>query len=140
MTFRAFYTRDAATAALHPQLQITYTEAPVAGDFNGDGHVTGADIQPMMEALTDLHAYQQSHNVSDAAFLAIGDVDHNQAVNNADLQAELKLLITGVGSGATTVPEPPTLALLAFAVVVFGFAARGRHRIARPAFGDRTLV
>ena len=113
MTFRAFYTRDAATATLHPQLQITYTEAPVAGDFNGDGHVTVADIQSMMEALTDLHAYQQSHSFSDAAFLAIGDVDHNQIVNNADLQALLGKIQLGGGSVATTVPEPSSLALVA---------------------------
>jgi Dockerin type I domain len=113
MTFRAFYTRDTATAALCPQLQITYTDSPVVGDINGDGHVTGADIQLMMEALTDRHAYEQSHNVSDATFVTIGDVDHNQAVNNADLQALLGKIQLGGGSVATTVPEPSSLALVA---------------------------
>jgi hypothetical protein len=135
MTFRAFYTRDAATAALHPQLQITYTEAPVAGDFNGDGHVTGADIQPMMEALTDLHAYQQSHNISDAEFLAIGDVDHNQTVNNADLQALLGKIQLGSGSVATTVPEPSSLPLVAVGAtcgmlpVIWPFCRRARPKV-----------
>ena len=94
----------------------------------------------MLMALTDLTAYQTSHSLTNDDLLNIGDVDLSGRVNNADLQAELKLLITGVGSGATTVPEPPTLAMLALGAVVCGFAARGRHCIARPAFGNRTLV
>ena len=111
--FRAFYSRDTATAALHPQLQITYTDANIAGDFNGDGHLTSADIQAMITALTDLRAYQSAHDLSDAALLAVGDVDQNQVVNNADLQALLARLGSGGGSETAIVPEPTTMALVA---------------------------
>jgi hypothetical protein len=109
--FRAFYSRETATAALHPQLQITYTDAAIAGDFNSDGRLTSADIPAMIAALTDLHAYQSAHNLSDAALLGVGDVDQNHVVNNADLQALLGKLNSD-GDGAATVPEPATLLLL----------------------------
>jgi hypothetical protein len=114
MNFRAFYTRDAATAAFHPQLQITYNLAAVVGDFNGDGQVTSADIPSMIDALTDLDAFQSAHSLSDAELLAIGDVDHDHVVSNADLDALVKRIAVGGGSAAATVPEPATLILVLF--------------------------
>ena len=103
--FRAFYSRDTATAALHPQLQITYTDANIAGDFNGDGHLTSADIQAMITALTHLRAYQSAHDLSNVALLAVGDVDQNQVVNNADLQALLARLGSGRGKRSNYRPR-----------------------------------
>jgi Dockerin type I domain len=85
------------------------------GDFNFDGHVTSADVQPMLAALTDLHTFQSNHNLSDADLLMIADVNADGIITNADLQALLKVLASGQGSGAQAVPEPSGIQLAAIA-------------------------
>jgi hypothetical protein len=101
----------------------------VLGDFNLNGLLDPSDIQAGLNALTDLHAYQTAHNLSDADLRAIGDIngDYNPAtgiggVNNLDIQSLLDLIAaSGSGSGSIeTVPEPAALvtALLGVAVIV----------------------
>ena len=98
------------------------------GDFNQDGHVNAADIPVMLAALSDLNAYETSHNLSAANLISIGDLDHSGAVTNADLQGLLDLLKSGGGSVAA-VPEPASAFLLALAAPAFLalFAKRRRH-------------
>jgi hypothetical protein len=112
-TFRAYYSRDTATVAYHPELQISYTPPPTAGDINGDGHIDGADVKTMIDALGDLHAYQSSHGISDASLLSLFDVDRDHLVSNADLQALLGKINSESASVATAVPEPPMASLAA---------------------------
>ena len=68
----------------------------------------------MLQALTDLNAYQTKYNLPAAATLAIGDLNGDGKVTNADLQALLTLLKSGGGSAAA-VSEPAPIALLALA-------------------------
>jgi len=84
-------------------LSVAATYLP--GDFNRDGHVDAADILPMMAALVNLHGYEQTNGLTNSQLLAIGDINGDGVVNNADLQALLNLLQSGGGS-ADPVPEP----------------------------------
>ena len=71
----------------------------VANDFNFDGVANGADIQAMLMALTDLRGFQSAHTLTDADLRFIGDVNGDQQVTNADLQALLTALTSGGGGG-----------------------------------------
>ena len=97
-----------------------------AGDFNRDGHVNAADIPAMLAALTDLNSYKATNSLSDANLLSIGDIDSSGAVTNADVQALLDLLKSGGGS-VDAVPEPPSIALMALAAVVFAESVGARR-------------
>lgn len=115
--FRAFYSRDTATDAFRPQLQITYGATNLVGDFSRDGDVNGNDIQSMVAALADLPTYQLTHQLSDSALLTLGDLDKNNLVTNADLQALLIALKSGGGSAAPVV-EPASTPLIAIGVLM----------------------
>jgi ELWxxDGT repeat protein len=65
----------------------------LAGDFNFDGQLTGADVPAMFGALADLNAYKQAHGLSPADLLTLGDLNGDHAVTNADLQVLLNQLI-----------------------------------------------
>jgi hypothetical protein len=88
---------------------IAYPFLP--GDFNQDNHRTAADVQAMMTALTNLSAYKTTHALSDADLLAIGDLNGDHVVSNADLQGLLNLLVGG-GGALQGVPEPGSFLLL----------------------------
>ncbi len=98
--------------------------AAVRGDFNRDGIVSAADIPVMLAALTDLNVYKAAYHVSDSELTTIGNVNQLGGVTNADIQAELDLVIAG-GGAIASVPEPSTLALIGIA---FGFIAKRRSR------------
>jgi hypothetical protein len=61
--------------------------------------------------LTNLNAYKTAHAFSDADLLAIGDLNGDHVVSNADLQGLLNLLIGG-GGALQGVPEPGSFLLL----------------------------
>jgi len=61
--------------------------------------------------------------------MAIGDINGDGVVNNADLQALLSLLQSGGGSNAA-VPEPASLVLLAAGSLMLMWR-RGKALIAR---------
>jgi hypothetical protein len=88
--------------------------AALQGDFNRDGKPDTADIHTMLDALTDLDAYQMAHDVLGGDLLAIGDLDRDGTVTNLDLQSLLNLIANGsVGGGLVSpVPEPSSFALL----------------------------
>ena len=93
--------------------------ALLPGDFNRDGHVDAPDIVPMMQALTNLSAYQSSHgNISTLQVTLLGDINGDGQFTNADLQSFLSPLNSGGGS-SDPVPEPASwvLAFLALAMV-----------------------
>jgi len=99
------------------------------GDFDQNGKTELADVATMVTALTDLNAYKAAHNnLTDAQLLAIGDVDADGKVTNADLQKLLGVLASGTGTGSlTAVPEPMSvvLAVIGLAIIV---PARGIRR------------
>ena len=75
------------------------------GDFNLDGNVNAADIQPMLKAMTDLNAFKSTSGLTDAQLISIGDVNGDGVLTNSDLQSLLNQLHNGSGS-VSAVPEP----------------------------------
>ncbi len=63
------------------------------GDFNRDGKLSDDDVPAMLAALTDLAAYQSTNSLSDAALLAIADMDGDGRISNADIQPLLDAVI-----------------------------------------------
>jgi hypothetical protein len=103
---------DSAVAAVY--------SAIMRGDFNLDGRKDGADIGPMLQAFSNLENYQSANQLSNAELLAIGDVNLDGALTNADIQAFLGLLVSGNAS-ASAVPEPSTFAIISSAIFCFAF-------------------
>ena len=79
--------------------KLAAASVPMAGDLNGDGQRTAADIPVMLTALSDLNTYQATNHLSGADLLTIADLDHDGHVTNADLQVLLTSLKSG-GGGA----------------------------------------
>jgi hypothetical protein len=97
----------------------------LSGDFNMDGKLTNADIQAMLIALGDISNFEASHDLSDQAWLDLGDVNGDGRVDLADETALMNLL-SGVGAGGSTtsVPEPAAWQLAAIAAALCLLAAR----------------
>jgi hypothetical protein len=108
-----FLVHYGAGSTSDPKTLVLDSFAP-HGDFNLDGVVNASDVQNLLMALADLHTYAASHALSDADVVALGDIDGDHALTNADLQALLSSLKNGTGSIAS-VPEPTSLVLLALA-------------------------
>jgi hypothetical protein len=64
----------------------------LAGDFNGDHQLNGADVRAMLSALSDLNSYQTTRGLSDAALLAVADLNGDGRSTNADIQSLLDRL------------------------------------------------
>ena len=100
--------------------------ALLRGDFSGNGVVDTADIPPMLNALTDLNAFQMARGLSVFDLLTIGDLDSDGKVTNGDVQSLLNSLKGGGGSLAA-IPEPMSAVLLALGLSCLGFAAIRRR-------------
>ncbi len=89
----------------------------IPGDFNRDGAVTATDVTAMLQAMTDLSAYQTTYFLTADDVKTIGDLNFDTVVTNADIQPLLDLL-GGTGSGSiASVPEPPAGFLAALGLV-----------------------
>jgi len=99
------------------------------GDFNRDGHVDAADVLAMEQALANLPAYETAKGLSNSQLLAIGDINGDGKVTNADLQSLLIYLQNGGGS-ISTVPEPASWILASLAMVVV-LCGRPGHSLRR---------
>ena len=93
------------------------------GDFNLDGQVTIADIQAMLQSLSDLNKFQTDNELSVEDLLAIGDINGDGKISNADIQPLLDLIAnTNPGTATvTSVPEPASIGL--WILAVFGLFA-----------------
>jgi Protein of unknown function (DUF3466) len=118
-----------------PGGQATYSrmfliQSPLAewllGDFDHNRVVNAQDISAMLSALTNLPGYESSGNLANADLLAIGDLNGDGKVTNADLQGLINLIKGAGGSGAQAVPEPSAIVLAAFAAGTFVCARRCR--------------
>ena len=103
-------------------MEVVILNPVLAGDMNRDGHVNTADIQVMMQALTNPQGYESTYGVSASDLQLIGDTSGDSTFTNADLQSLLDLLASGGGS-INSVPEPGTfvLAVLAFGMLWWRF-------------------
>ncbi len=109
------------------------TVSPILGDFNLNGAVTQDDLTAMLGALTDISSYQTLHGLSNGYLKDIGDFNHDNVVNNADVQGLLDLLAAnGAGSGLSLVPEPASVVLLAIGGLAVLWAARRKSRLSTP--------
>jgi hypothetical protein len=105
---------------------------PQLGDLNLDGQVTNADIQAMLDALSNPANFQTAHNLSAASLLALGDFTGDDVFSSADIVPMLTFL-----AGDTTlqgVPEPASAVLIAIcglALLVIGPRRPGRSGLVR---------
>jgi len=95
------------------------------GDFNQDGHVNAADIPAGEAALANLKGYMSTHHMNSEDMNLIGDVNGDNQVTNADLQALLNYIKNGNGS-TNAVPEPSSLVLLGAGCLLLAARKRGR--------------
>jgi hypothetical protein len=87
----------------------------------------------MLAALADLNAYKTQQGISDAVLLAVGDVNQDNAVTNADLQSLLNLLRSG--NGAQAVPEPAAWILFTVGLFLSPITADRTRRGSRDGSG-----
>jgi len=98
------------------------------GDFNRDGHVNAADVLAMETALVNLPSYQTAKGLTGSQMLAIGDLNGDGKITNADLQMLITDLQSGGGS-ADPVPEPASIALMSLGTLAIAFRRRSRYAV-----------
>ncbi|MEX2545862.1 MAG: dockerin type I repeat-containing protein [Phycisphaeraceae bacterium] len=76
------------------------------GDLNLDGVIDAVDVSPFVLGLTDPAGYETQYGIDP---LTVGDINGDGVFDAVDVSPFVQLL---VGSGATVVPEPGSLALL----------------------------
>jgi hypothetical protein len=125
-TFRAFYSHETATAALRPQLSLTYV---LTGDFDANDVVDGADLAN----------WKANLGASGVATHAQGDADGDRDVDGADFLVWQRQLGSGAPASPSTasVPEPATLMLACVAAI--GMAASARRTRANGTAGAPTI-
>ena len=87
------------------------------GDFYQDGELSGSDVSAMLQALSDVNGFKLTHGLSDADFLAVGDLNGDFNVTNTDIQALLDILKVG-GDSRAAVSEGSSLELMSFGVAI----------------------
>jgi fibronectin-binding autotransporter adhesin len=100
----------------------------VAGDFNLDGSLSPADIQPMLKALTDVEAYKSAYALTQPQFDTITDLDSNPNFSNRDIQNLLDRLATANLGSVAAVPEPTSFVHGAMALVGVAVTLRRRKQ------------
>ncbi len=93
------------------------------GDTNNDGTVDTLDIDPFVLLLTDPAGYAAAFPGVDS--LAVGDINMDTVVDTLDIDPFVALLTSGSLTGAGSVPEPSSVALVVLATVALvGFRRR----------------
>ena len=112
-TFRAFYSHETATAALRPQLSLTYV---MAWDFDANDVVDAADLAN----------WKANFGASGVATHAQGDADGDRDVDGSDFLVWQRQLGSGAPASPSTasVPEPATLMLACVAALGMAETAR----------------
>jgi hypothetical protein len=85
----------------------------LAGDLDGDGQRTVADVGTFTTALADIPTYEGSYNLSPSDALAACNLDGDGAVTNLDLQAMIVLLANS--GGGSLAPASASSAPTSFA-------------------------
>jgi hypothetical protein len=118
-TFRAFYSHEAATPSLRPQLTLSYV---LAGDFDANNIVDGADLAN----------WKTGFGTSSGASHAQGDADADGDVDGGDFLIWQRQLGSAASASPllTAVPESAPLALACIATLGSAQIAR-RTRVAR---------
>jgi hypothetical protein len=95
------------------------------GDFNQDGALTEADIQPMLRALVNRDTYLAETHLSDSQLTTVGDLNNSGTFTNRDIQSLLNAIASG-GGAVAAVPEPCGLLLCLVGIAVL-VGAKNRH-------------
>ena len=99
---------------------------PHSGDMDFDGVVTNSDLQSMLDALKNATAFQSANGLSNAELLSLGDVNGDGVIDSADLQSLMTKLTSA--SGANPVPEPASLAMALYGLLVGWSGFQGFYR------------
>ena len=124
---------NGASILANGEVVPTSVTSRTLGDWDLSGVANCRNIPAMLTALTDLNKYKTNNGLSPEDLLNIGDLDYSGVVTNADIQAELDLVINPAGAGsAVGVPEPTTCALLGLGcVLLFGSRRVSRCKATR---------
>lgn len=99
---------------------LTPIAALVPGDFDGNGLVDAADINPFILAMVDSVQYRSTYDVWPQAH----DLNGDGNINTEDINPFIQLL-TGGGEN-TIIPEPASFTLLALSGLALTRRARGK--------------
>jgi autotransporter-associated beta strand protein len=95
----------------------------VPGDFDRDNFLSVADMQAMLTALVDVSTYEASRNLSANDLIALGDLNGDARLDNADVEGLIITLANAAGGGTlSAVPEPPTIILALLALTLLATA------------------
>jgi endonuclease I len=97
------------------------------GDFDRDHQLTAGDIQVMMDALTDLQAYQTLKGLTDPQLNTVANVNVDGSIDNLDAQALLVQLASASGGGGGLAPVPEPSAVVLFMLGAAAVLARRRR-------------
>jgi hypothetical protein len=123
----AFAGSGMLNSTLLPTGELVPGRTFVPGDFDRDNLLSVADIQAMLTALVDVSGYEADRNLSASDLIALGDLNGDGRVDNADVQGLMITLANGDGGGSlTAVPEPPAILLAILALKGLAMLARCR--------------
>jgi hypothetical protein len=77
---------------------VTVNVSFLKGDFNLNGSLDAADVSAMLRALTNRQSYQSSHELTNADFISLTDMNGDGELTNRDLQPLLDLLAEATAS------------------------------------------
>lgn len=117
-TFRGFYSRQTATAALRPQLAVSFS---LPGDFDHNDVVDAADLA----------VWQSNAGLGSGALHTQGDADLDGDVDGGDfLVWQRQVGQTPNPPAVSAIPEPATAGLLAVALAAGAWRGRDAQRAA----------
>ncbi len=105
------------------------------GDFDRDGTTTTTDIAAMLQALTDLPAYEAAQHLTPEELVGFGDMNGDGQIDNRDIQGLLDYIAATNGSGVTAAVPEPAAYLMAIitglALIARGISIRSAPRDAK---------